>query len=672
MSTNGTQKHAMSYRPDIDGIRAIAVLSVVVFHTFPSLLPGGFVGVDIFFVISGFLITKIMLIEIENGTHSISGFYARRIRRIFPALITVLILVLIAGWLVLFDDEYRRLAKDTVAGAAFVANLMFWNETGYFSPAAITKPLLHLWSLGVEEQFYIVWPLVLACIHSKQKTLSRVAILVAASSFFVNVLTAQDFPNAAFYSPLSRFWELMSGCFLATSFRKFQVAAQPVRSIISVTGAALILAAALGAFGTYPFPGIIAAAPVIGAFMLLGAGQDSIFNRTILSNPILVWFGKISYPLYLWHWPILSFATILAARTPSVGIRVVLVLTSIAAAWFTYARIERKIRFGRSRIVSIAAPCAVLIAIAGFGSVVQGMDTHVFGGSFSATVNPASAKYGAGHDLAKQGCGVSEPDAKLFGCAEDSREMPTLVMWGDSKAEALFWGAVRESKSGNRWRLMSHNSCAPMSGVSQSKPFRWLKVQFADDECLESNNVALRTIAADKSIKAVALVAAARILTLPYSKVGDDHQAPDGAVNGLDAAINALEHAGKKVVFVIDNPTLPDPVQCMDRRFAFTSKGNAVASFLRWGASDACTLSYEDHLKHTKKYRKIVDRLRLLHPEVLFFDPTWILCDKATATCPVQRNGQFLYSYGDHVSDLSNGLIAKALLPSIEGVPAAH
>ena len=194
------------YRPDIDGLRAIAVGSVLVYHAFPKALMGGFVGVDIFFVISGFLITTIILQSLAAGDFTYRDFYERRIRRIFPALIVVLLATLLAGWYLLLSDEFAELGKQTVGGTAFVANLVFWGEAGYFDTAAETKPLLHLWSLGIEEQFYIFWPLLLGFAWRKRWPIVRMVLAVAAVSFVVNVATVHPLPAASFYSPASRFW----------------------------------------------------------------------------------------------------------------------------------------------------------------------------------------------------------------------------------------------------------------------------------------------------------------------------------------------------------------------------------------------------------------------------------------------------------------------------------
>src|SRR5262249_5222476 len=203
------------YRPDIDGLRAIAVLSVVAFHAFPSWVTGGFIGVDVFFVISGFLISTIIFENLDRGTFSFAEFYARRIKRIFPALLLVLIASYAFGWFALLADEYKQLGKHIAAGAGFVSNIVSWNEAGYFDNSAETKPLLHLWSLGIEEQFYIVWPLLLWLAWKRKFNLLTITILVAVVSFYLNAKGIKEDAVATFYSPQTRFWELFCGSLLA-------------------------------------------------------------------------------------------------------------------------------------------------------------------------------------------------------------------------------------------------------------------------------------------------------------------------------------------------------------------------------------------------------------------------------------------------------------------------
>ena len=212
---NPTQPDHPKYRPDIDGLRAIAVLSVVGFHAAPGRIPAGFIGVDIFFVISGYLITSIILKGLEAGTFNFAEFYGRRVKRIFPALLIVLLASLAIGYFILLDDQFKELGKHIAGGAGFVSNLVLWGESGYFDNAADFKPLLHLWSLGIEEQFYIVWPFLLWLAWKQRFNYLPVLLVIAFASFALNIYTVSSDPVAAFYSPLTRFWELLVGSILA-------------------------------------------------------------------------------------------------------------------------------------------------------------------------------------------------------------------------------------------------------------------------------------------------------------------------------------------------------------------------------------------------------------------------------------------------------------------------
>ena len=343
-----TQLHP-KYRPDIDGLRAIAVLSVVAFHAFPELITGGFIGVDIFFVISGYLISTIIFENLDRGIFSFRDFYSRRIRRIFPALIFVLISCFAFGWFTLLAEEYWLLGKHIAGGASFLSNFFLWSESGYFDNVADTKPLLHLWSLGIEEQFYIIWPVLLWLIWKRRSGLLVIIFLIASTSFLVNIVSIYINPVAAFYSPLSRFWELLTGAILAyvILYKKDLVRRFAASSnLISFIGISLLFIGAVLLTKTSLFPGWWALVPTIGATLLIFAGPNASVNRILLSNRVLVWFGLISFPLYLWHWPILSFARIIQGEV-SAELCFVLILISIGLAWITYRVIEQPIRTGQ-------------------------------------------------------------------------------------------------------------------------------------------------------------------------------------------------------------------------------------------------------------------------------------------------------------------------------------
>jgi peptidoglycan/LPS O-acetylase OafA/YrhL len=357
------------YRPDIDGLRALGVLLVVLFHAFPKALPGGFVGVDIFFVVSGYLISTIIFGSLENGTFSFREFYARRIRRIFPALLIVLTTGWAAGWYLLFVDELQQLGTHIAAGAGFVSNFVLWGEAGYFDSDAYTKPFLHLWSLGIEEQFYIVWPLLLALVWRRRAHFLKITIVIAIASFAANILTTGANPVAAFFSPWSRFWELMTGGILAYLALHRRGPLARAGNWQSTAGLSLILVAVALLSRKSAFPGWWALLPTLGTFLIISAGPKAWLNRTFLSSRGMVWVGLISYPLYLWHWLLLSFAWIARGRMPPSSTRAALVALSFLLAYLTYFYIERRVRAGRERITFVLA--GLMAALFAFGIATQ-------------------------------------------------------------------------------------------------------------------------------------------------------------------------------------------------------------------------------------------------------------------------------------------------------------
>ena len=373
------------YRPDIDGLRAIAVISVVAFHFDIGPVAGGFIGVDIFFVISGYLITSIIVGKLDADNFSFLDFYQRRIRRIFPALATMLLFMLVSGLTLLKTDELFRVSdssfdllyRSIAIGAAFVTNFALMHEATYFTETANAQPLLHLWSLAIEEQFYIVWPVLLYGARFMRVQYLPLALAVAAVSFGINLLTVHTDPNFAFYSPLSRAWELMLGaamaCVSPERMQNFPVSAS-LRSAIGLVVIAIALYVIRGA----GFPGWSALAPTIGTLLIISAEPKSLANRSVLSAKILVWIGLISYPLYLWHWPALLF---FRKYSPAFGLflgrdvfKAAVVLCCVAASWLTYRFIEVPFRFGAWRDARHTAALALTMgAIALIGAVAPGI-----------------------------------------------------------------------------------------------------------------------------------------------------------------------------------------------------------------------------------------------------------------------------------------------------------
>jgi peptidoglycan/LPS O-acetylase OafA/YrhL len=343
----------LKYRSDIDGLRAVAVLGVVIYHAFPQALTGGFSGVDIFFVISGYLISGILYKGHREGGFSFGEFYGRRVRRLFPALITMLALVMGYGWVVLLPDEFLQLGKHVAAGGVFIQNVVYWKESGYFDVAANLKPLLHMWSLAVEEQFYIFFPPLLMVLWKKPRMLVPVMVLLLVVSFVVNVvMSVQDGARDFFLTPY-RAWEFLGGSLLAWWHyeRGHEEEVPAYREAMSWAGMGLLVGgmALLGKDQAYP--GWRALMPVAGTLLVMEAGRGAWVNRRVLSHPAVVWVGLISYPLYLFHWPALSFVHIVKGEIPKPGYVFAALAAAMLLTLITYYLVERPLRHNRSRWV---------------------------------------------------------------------------------------------------------------------------------------------------------------------------------------------------------------------------------------------------------------------------------------------------------------------------------
>lgn len=355
------------YRPDIDGMRALAVLAVVIFHAFPTALPGGFTGVDIFFVISGYLISSIIFRKVDAAAFSFADFYGRRVRRIFPALVLTFLFTYIFGWFWLMPDEFSSLGKHIAASAGFVQNFALKSEQGYFDMATNLKPLMHLWSLAIEEQFYLVFPFLILGATRFRINLFWFVILMGVASLGANLYVVATNPAKAYFLPHVRFWELLAGSFIAylhgSKYAQLADRLQQFRMPMSLSGIALIFMGLFIIEKNYSFPGWWAMLPVGGTALFIFAGPQAWINRFIFSSKPMVGIGLISYPLYLWHWPLLSFAHITEMGAPSVYFRLGAVLLAFVLAYMTYVFVEKPIRFGaKKKRSTVFLVCAVSLA----------------------------------------------------------------------------------------------------------------------------------------------------------------------------------------------------------------------------------------------------------------------------------------------------------------------
>jgi peptidoglycan/LPS O-acetylase OafA/YrhL len=462
---------AQDYRPDIDGLRAFAVVSVVLYHAFPNMLGGGYIGVDVFFVISGYLISSIILREIDDDRFSFRSFYARRAKRIFPALVVCLAVVLAYGYVSLLPSELAQLGKHIFFAAGFVSNIAIWSEAGYFDTAAALKPLLHLWSLGIEEQFYIVWPALL-CTAYRHKASGKLILILIVGSFSANVLLSKTSIVSDFFLPVSRFWELLAGAAVSLSMRR-KACPRGGRSWISIVGFSVLVLSALAFKTDMQFPGWWALLPVGAASSLILAGPQAVINRTVLSHHVVVFVGLVSYPFYLWHWPLISFAHIIRlGKAPTPLMSAGLVLASFVLACTTYAFIEKPVRFGPQHRAQKATICLVFLAAWGLAAwIFSGFPGRFPAGPdldmrkiSQATLDPAFE--------ATKGMDVASHDATVVAHLGSGERKVALS--GDS---LLFQYGPRVQQLADDGQLaastyfVAGGSCAPVPGVVQLGDF---------------------------------------------------------------------------------------------------------------------------------------------------------------------------------------------------------
>ena len=658
------------YRADIDGLRAVAVLAVLAFHVAPRWLPAGFVGVDIFFALSGFLITGIILDGLTQQRFSFAGFYRRRIRRIFPALAIVLAASFALAWAILLPREMVDFARHAFAGAGFFANFQLLHEHGYFNPAADTRPLLHLWSLAIEEQFYIVWPplLWLAWRLRLPPILVIAAVFVASLGF--ELTTMQVNSETAFYLPQARVWELAAGGLLAAALRRFPAAMARLSGDWASASGGLLILVGLLLTPRDRFPGLWPLLPVAGTLLLIATGPRGLLNR-LLAQPVPIQIGLISYPLYLWHWPLLCFARILASHVPAPGIRLAILALAFVLAWLTTRLIETPLRFGHFAPAKAAALLAAMVAL-GFGSRSVSLGT----GLVHRDVVALNAGTDGG-DLGGlwvpflPGCGIAESaELQLFSaCSHDSREPPRYALIGDSKAEALLPGLAGTSVPGGRWLMIggAKDDGSQVPVLSDDPIYPPLYRREAE--------AVITAMAAETAVQRVVIAVAARtLLQLGSEPIETLPASPNYAVarQALGATVDKLLDAGKSVTLLIDNPALPRPEDCLGRRSSLAWLDVLLVTPAESAARCHPTIAAEQALQ--ARYRAVLaDIAAAGRGRVTLFDPIPYLCDAASGTCPATMNRHRLYKQTDHISDYASTLVGKPLNDFLaqDGIAAA-
>jgi peptidoglycan/LPS O-acetylase OafA/YrhL len=548
LNQNRVEAAGGHYRPDIDGLRAVAVLPVVFYHFNVWPFRGGFVGVDVFFVISGYLITSLIWSEMQAGSFSVLNFYERRIRRIFPALFAMMAGVAIASAVILFPHELERFAISLLATAGFVSNFHFWGESGYWAVDAAEKPLLHTWSLAVEEQFYLFFPGFLYLL--RRQSAPRVLWVLGgtlAVSLALSIVGAYRAPISTFYLLPTRFWELLIGGVLAVG--RFQAPQNSaLRNALAVLGLALIAWSVFTLTSASPFPGANAIPPCLGTALIIfaGSGRTTAVNST-LAMRVLVFVGLISYSLYLWHWPIY----VLLNQVRPDGLTAIETALGIAAAFvlavLSWRYVEQPFRGRRSAIrrkplfvLSGGAVAAAALVAAGLAAA-KGLPQRYDPITRKILAEVDDQEPLRGHCFDRSAAKIAKVGLCKFGA---TTAKPTFVLWGDSHADAMTPALWKLAAShGEAGLLGAHGHCAPLLGVPLSDP------------ACQPFNQAVAKIALGKKIRTVfldALWTAAAGEPPVDAKAGEqaDIAKRDQFARGLMATVATLKAAGKTVVII--------------------------------------------------------------------------------------------------------------------------
>ncbi|MER9419210.1 acyltransferase [Mesorhizobium sp. M0306] len=652
----------MNYRPDISGLRAVAVVPVVLYHAGFSAISGGFIGVDIFFVISGFLITSDIIERIKNDTFSLVEFYHRRVRRIFPALFAMLGACFATAWFVLPPGEFISFSKSATAAALSGSNIFFYRNTDYFAAAAESLPLLHTWSLAVEEQFYLLWPLALMMLMAWLRPWALIVVFllgvasIAAGQYLLPVNQA-----FVFYMLPTRAWELLLGGMIALPSAKAMVARLERRpaEITALAGLALIAASLFMIDSDTPFPGLSALGPCIGAAVVIAAGiRHQTAVSTALSVSPAAFVGLISYSLYLWHWPLLVFAGVYKNRDLFVSERVSIVIAALLISALSWRFVERPFRQNQETAIwtwAVPAASAMVVACCLSLVIIKGQGFPNRGPAMApsvAAMMAERAKFQASPCLMR-GALIPAGGKCLLG-SEDTLS-PTIVLWGDSHAAHLASSLDEAGKAiGVRVRQITKAGCAPLPELRMlpSSPMR--------AGCPAFNGAALKAILGDPNVSLVIL--AGRWNT--YTGRGRSLLSRDGAWPSPDASranfsssiratADKLAARGIKTAVVGPAPEPPtDVLDCLIR-----------ASFMRTDEAPCSTMPAGPHWNDNQLLSD------LLPPSVQFIPIVPALC--GLSDCRLKVGEEILYQDKTHFSKAGGHLLAPLFENAISSADLA-
>jgi peptidoglycan/LPS O-acetylase OafA/YrhL len=615
----------MQYRADIDGLRGIAVLAVLLFHCGIPGVTGGYVGVDVFFVISGYVIASTLLRDLKTGQFSIRRFYERRIRRIFPALLFIFAICWVLAWILLLPSDFLDFSRSLIAAAGSVSNIYFWKFSGYFENGAELRPLLHTWSLSVEEQFYLLAPAAMwVCYRFLGKRFVLLFLPVALASLLLSIFATNTAPTANFFILPTRAWELLVGVILALG--AVPAAGRATREAAAAVGAGLIAFAVFGYTKYTPFPGLAALPPCLGAALIIFSGAEggtSIINRVLSWRP-LVGIGLISYSLYLVHWPLLAFTRYASLSEPTASQIAAILVGSFALAAFSWKFIEQPVRKSNLPLLrpvmlpgGIAA-MVVVMAVGTSGVIANGAPGRLPDLAEQAQTAPDQNSWKTGTCFLLDSSDLSKWDLKT--CTRTSGGTEKALLWGDSFAAHYTPGLVANSvKIPLQIIQYTAAGCPPVLSY----------YSYARATCQKFNQNALE-IVRKNGVKTVIL----------SSRWVDLQQR---GLNTIQSTIEALKGMGVDVWVIGQSPEFPANV-------------NLIAYRNRKDASN--TPSW-----HNAVAPGVNDRLREAAAGAHFIDPLPYLCTGEMCTYSVDK--KLLYADYGHFSDLGSASAVKAYFPLV-------
>jgi peptidoglycan/LPS O-acetylase OafA/YrhL len=675
IATKSSPDATHKYRPDIDGLRAVAVLSVILYHAGVRQLSGGFVGVDVFFVISGYLITQYIDNRIQAGRFSIVEFYERRIRRILPALFFLLLAATLAAYFVLLPQDLVKFAKSEIATVAFVPNLFFfyWGS-GYFETGTKLKPLLHMWSLGVEEQFYIFFPLIMFLVSRWGRRTKVVSIwLLFAGSLLLSCWAVQfrGLRDESFYMVPFRAWELLLGSLMALGAFPL-LKSGTLRNVLAAIGFCAILISAFVYSSSTPFPGLSAALPCLGAALIIYADENgATLTGTLLSARPMVFVGLISYSLYLWHWPVIVYAKQLIGRPLTLTERIVAVSFSLMAATLSWRFVERPFRSlssgpRRNTLFLQAATAGVcLLALAQVAVKVHGLPQRF--PQQAIAYADAGSDWGTEQDVCRTSRQIEQLPQCHFGV--NQKTAPDFLLWGDSHAESLApaFDALAQS-SGNTGWIASFPACLPLPAVHRVDTPGCPEFNDAVIALIENRNIKTVVLAGRWAVPSLGLsegeLEDGKPQVLLFDSSSSTHSLSENEKvldRGLHRVVSRLITEGRRVILVMDVPDTGVNTPSYLARSVIEGKIPNARRDARIAMSE-----YSRESEHTEEL--LLSIAREFH--ALTVDPKTQLCD--ATECLIARDGHSLYHDSNHLTRFGALQLVELFSPLLPQTAAAN